>query len=271
MTRARRRRHYTVRTIHASGLYSASLSALTLLVAWLMALPGVSIISGTEADSRPDSFLKRTGWAFAHGAAGSKESRQLWLAWRTRRWQLQGVPRAPAVSSLTYFTHEGRLKESHRVLRVKLRCRRSGRLFIFYVVHMSLDNTGTRAALWVDECRGLANLMDRDAAAYPDAVQVLEGDMNKNWRNAADRAMCHEHLVEPMGLTCVWEDHLPAEGGTHGPSSILDHLYVRGAGVDVLRAVLFEVTALMRKASDHFPFKAVLAYSAPTNPTKEHR
>lgn len=241
---------------HGSGLYSVDRKFLRRALQYTRSLPGVSVISGTEAKGRDEWFLKNTKWQHVHmpGAKG-----ECWLTWRDKTWELAGKATVPILSNDQYFTRGGSLFPKFRALRVPLTHKASEKQFLIYVVHMPLDNTAKRASVWVDATVGLAALLAVDRKKYPDVIQVVVGDINKNWREDGDRGQCVKHIVEPTKTRCSWTGHVPKTGGTHGNRGIIDHAYVHGAAVVACR--LMKRLGLFRRASDHWPFKYKLGWN----------
>jgi endonuclease/exonuclease/phosphatase family metal-dependent hydrolase len=252
------RPRHRIRLLHASGRYDRPTRLLRRLLGWY-SHQGLSILTGTEAKARTAAtWAGLTGWSAVH-LDGAGNIAECWLTYRSKVWAPTAhKTTAPLLSDDQYRTSAGALFPKFRALRVILQHRPSGDLFAFYVIHMPLDNTELRARVWVQAADGLATLVAADAAAHPQWRQIIVGDVNKNWRETADRGLCVRHIVVPTSTRCVWTGHLPKSGGTHGTRGIIDHAYVYRLTVKVAR--LLPHTRLMRRASDHWPFRYTLTW-----------
>ena len=254
---------YRTSFVHFSGRYDKPTSVFRRAMAWIeREVNGVTIHTGTEASSRDyDEFYKDEDWGMTRWAKGTHPRgnfRELWLRWKKDTWEHIKTS-SPKTSDMSFWRVGGTEVTNQFALRVMLRHIKSGDIFIFYIVHMSLDNTSLRAEVWKDSCSGLYDLFQNDKAKHPDAHQVLQGDINKNWRENYDRGLCVARLERPNKMTCSWRDNVPRTGGTHGPRGIIDHTYV-SRGLTVLRCKLVTLTALLRRASDHHPYKVKVGW-----------
>lgn len=260
MTTPTRRRRRTIRLLHASGRFDRPTRLLRRLIGWYTH-QRLSIITGTEAKGRAAAtWAGLTRWGVEH-LDGAGNIAECWLTYRAKVWAPTPVKTtAPLLTDLQYRTTAGALFPKFRALRVVLKHLRTGEVVAFYVVHMPLDNTDLRAQVWRLAADGLAALVAADAAEHPDWRQVIVGDINKNWRETPDRVACLQHLVTPTNSRCVWAGNLPKRGGTHGPRGIIDHAYVHRLAVKDAR--LLAHTPLMRRTSDHWPFRYTLTFTA---------
>jgi hypothetical protein len=151
----------------------------------------------------------------------------------------------------------GALMPKFRALRVKLIHLESEQLFLYYIVHLPLDNTGLRESIWFDCCAGLAELVREDRRRYPEAKVVIQGDINKNFRQHFERGLMAAHIAGPTGTRQAWTGHEPKTGGTHGPLGLIDGTFA-DVTLDVLGADLLPDD----RSSDHRPYRVRLGFRA---------
>lgn len=246
--------------VHSSGRYDRSLESLLSSVKRLIHMRGVTLVSGTETKARPTKFLgKNPGWKWVHGvtddqAADGKDAayptRECWVMYSTREWELEGYS-TPQIADRTYHGVHGGTLPIARTLRCKFRNRKTGKIFFFYFVHMPTDGTDLRAQIWVEACDGLHAVISRDKEHFPDAAYVIQGDINKNFRQTDERMLMVKHISNPNKLRNAWAGHTPKKGGTHGPLGLIDSIFTN---VKVKSAALLPDDA----SSDHRPFKVRL-------------
>lgn len=254
-------RRWTAKFVHYSGRFDRADSLFRRSLLWVQnSMPGVSVVTGTEAKGRPTRLMKSKGWDVAHGDAQGfpGDSKECWITWKTRVWDLVGFEQV-TLSALTYTRSKeygGGKTPPFKAAKATLRHIKSGQDFVFFVVHMPLDNTSVRALVWRACADGLGDaVLDVRSA---DAV-VIQGDINKNWREPGDRAECIQCVEQDGDVKCAWRDNVPAKGGTHGPRGLIDHTYVDGT-LTVVYCRLISVNRLLRRASDHYPYKVKVAW-----------
>jgi endonuclease/exonuclease/phosphatase family metal-dependent hydrolase len=264
MNKRKRKYEYVARIVHFSGRFDRSDKIFLRTQKWLEeSFAGTSIYTGTEAASRgnEDFPLADEKWGMVRYHKGSKGNRkELWLRYRKAVWALHSFTQ-PQISAMSFHRVGGAEVEDQFTLRVVLKHRDSGDLFIFYVVHMSLDNTPLRAEVWKDSCGGLYSVIKQDKIDFPNCKQVIQGDVNKNWREEEDRVQCRVRLEEPNNMTCAWDGNVPMTGGTHGPLGIIDHTYVSRTRLHVRSCKLMTLTRLLRRVSDHHPYKVIVVWN----------
>jgi hypothetical protein len=219
--------------VHSSGRFDRPVESLAASVRRLRRVTRgrgllrrrVAFITGTEAAGRSHDDLDRVlgsdpAWRYTH--IGGRASGECWATWRASHLELGD--REPFARRLTRMTwrrsaeYGGKEAPPVEALVVPLQVvgRPHRRRVYLVVVHMPLDNTENRAAIWVDCCRGLRILVTQIRASDPHAVIVLEADWNKNYRDPRERAMLRQHVARPLRLVQGWDGSTPARGGTHG-------------------------------------------------------
>ncbi len=249
--------------VHSSGRFDRPVDTLAASVRRLRALPGkypVAVVTGTEASGRTNAddatFLGgRAHWPYIH-LDGTRGHSECWATFDDRLHQLAGRPYARALTDLTWTRapeYGGGKAAIVHALVVPLapvgRPHRRRKYFI--VVHMPLDNTELRAAIWRDCAAGLVDLGAEIRETDPDAELVPVGDWNKNYRLPGERAQIETRIARPLGLAQAWRGHVPAKGGTHGSQLIDGHL---AAAKAIAACQLVDDDA----SSDHRPSRVLL-------------
>lgn len=185
--------------------------------------------------------------------------------WDSTVFKLAGKPSNPTITKMTWTRSKeygGRKAPLVRAFHTPLIHIPSNQRVDVLGVHMPLDNTALRANVWVDCCRGLRELTQRIRSNHPNTRILLTGDWNKNFRQADERAQMHRNLAQPLSLRQAWTNNVPKTGGTHGPRGLIDgditDLQVRDC--DLIKDT---------DASDHRPYRTILAFPAPKRTTKK--
>lgn len=189
------------------------------------------VVTGTEAAGRDAHLFRRTlhriGWGYAH-LSGAAEG-ECYATWDTDLFTPLDPPRAHKLTDLTWTRsaeYGGKKAAKVHALVVPLQQARGRGQYVLVVVHMPLDNTAQRAAVWVDVCRGLVALHAELTQRYPDAEGIVAMDGNKNLRLPGEAGMVRQHLEKPLGLVTSWEHGLPKDGGTLG-NGVIDWVLLR--------------------------------------------
>ncbi|MFC6341985.1 hypothetical protein ACFP8W_08360, partial [Nocardioides hankookensis] len=189
----------------------------------------VVLITGTEASHRSGKdmhqVLDANGWEWAH-LSGERGAGECWGTWSTSALQLvesythrltemtwtrsaeYGGGEAPPVTAL--------------VLQFEVVGRPYRRTVTVIVVHWPLANTERRQEIWKDCALGLRRLEDQIRARDPHTALDVVGDLNRNYRQDADRRLIDHYIAAPLRLVQAWAGSTPVRGGTHGPRSLLD-------------------------------------------------
>lgn len=218
--------------IHSSGRFDRSDASLAQSVKRLRKVTRgrlpfrrrVAYITGTEASGRGWKTMKHilgsdSRWDFAW--ISGRGAGECWATWSTGHLELAGVPFTRKLTSMTWRRSQeygGKEAPPVEALVVPLQpAGRPGRRTLYLaIVHMPLDNTELRAAIWRDVCRGLRILATDIRAEDPYAEVVFEADWNKDHRNAIERAAIQQHIARPLRLVQGWDGSRPGRGGTHG-------------------------------------------------------
>lgn len=184
----------------------------------------VAYVTGTEASGRgwkdmKDILGSDRDWDYAW--ISGRGSGECWATWSTQMLELADTPFVRQLSTMTWRRSQaygGGEAPPVEALVVPLRPvgRPSRRTIYLIVVHMPLDNTELRAAIWRDVARGLRVLASDIRAEDPHAELVFEADWNKNHREPGERAAIQKDIARPLRLVQGWDGSGPRRGGTHG-------------------------------------------------------
>jgi len=265
MSTKSKRKVYQVTSVHTSGRYDRSLKSLLEGIRGIVARRKVTTISGTEAKGRPTGFMdkvKSGEWDWAHGTATARDAeddtpfgtKECWLMWRTDTWGRVGKVRSVVMNQRQYRTSSGNLMPKARAHKVMLMHIPSGVVFIWYIVHMPLDNTELRASIWFECCEALAADVAETRLTQPNAHIVIQGDINKNYRQDLERALMETHIARPTKTKQAWKHNVPKTGGTHGPLGLIDGTFT---DTDVDDCALLPDDP----SSDHRPYRVRLSFT----------
>lgn len=237
---------------HSSGRFDRSDQSWRASIVRLIRL-NLLWLTGTEAAGRDNKQFKlaltHTGWGYTHltgPAAG-----ECWAMWNSRFVELMDEPWAAKLSDKTYVRSPeyggGRTKPFHALV-VPLNARKGKKKWVLVISHDPLDNTETRAEVWVDVQDGKVHLNERLELMYPGAEIIFVGDVNKNLRQPEESFRVAQHIEHPMKKLASWRGKMPKKGGTH-VNQIIDMAFADPGVIVDCQLVADD------DSSDHRPFR----------------
>lgn len=204
-------------------------------------------VTHTEMDTpKRSDMLGAKDWSFCHSERNGED--ETVAEWSNETLSLSGMPYSVPLTTTTYKRASGAdAPVVHALVTVLASAKAPRKRVALVSVHMALDNTPRRAAVWQQSGRGLKALIRTLRRTDPGIKVIVVGDFNKDYRNERERAMIERYMCAPNGLRQAYDSKKPASGGTHG-NTLIDGWLV-DKGITVQRVWLLDDT----DGSDHRP------------------
>lgn len=208
--------------------------------------------SEMSASNREDA-LRADAWSFCQSDRENGNDECI-VEWSNAAISLHGMPFTRKLTDKVFTRTTGHKSAPVRALVVPLAVSQlpRKRRFIVISAHLSTDSTDARAEAWIDQCKGVVELVHDLRKMDPSALIVFDADFNKNFRDASERAMIEKHLCDPLNMKQAWAGHVPDHGGTHH-NSLIDG-WVVDKEIEVKKTWLLPDT----DGSDHRPCATTL-------------